>query len=290
MNKSVAKVINVVAVVALLLFSLLVPAFAYDYTETVDFSTQSFNCLAQPKKDDPDGSVNITGDITRTRITYDGVQYTQFTVPVKYTRYYKLFQLGMNGLSLKTDCDYKFSFKFYQNFNTPQTVIAQLRYVDGEGNTSFSELGTLNAPNPATPVEFSGTVHTPTLGGVYQINLILLIGSNGGITTTTHRFCFSDFKFELDSPLYGEHYENDTDEIDDLNDRIIAVEGMLPSMDDVNFDDLLKDVDVARYNNGFIAVNSIFSRVIGSLEIAPVIIFCLAIGLCTYLLGRRLSA
>lgn len=289
--KGVAKkVISVAFLAALLLLTMVIPSFAFETSCTVDFSTQSFHCLAQTVKDDPDTSVDITSDITRTRVTYDGVQYTQFTVPVKYTRYYKLFQLGMNGLSLQTDSDYKFSFKFYQNFNTPQTVIAQLRYVDGDGNTTFSELGTLNAPNPATPVEFSGTVHTPSLGGVYQINLLLLVASNGGITTTTHRFCFSDFTFELDSPLYGDHYENNTDAVDDLNNRIDSVMEQLPSIDDVDFNDLLNGADLSGYLHGFEAVNLSFGQVINAFEIGPVILFCLALGLCSYLLGRRMSA
>lgn len=291
MRKGVAKVIGVIAIVALLLFSLFLPVFGFDYLERIDFSKQTFSCVAQPYGDDGDNVVNITKQIDVSRIREKDMDLTQFKLPMKYsTGYVKTFVFDMSGLTLRTDMDYKFSFTFYQNYLTEQNIIANLYFKDSTGDVFLAELGVLNVPNAYDPTTFSGTLHTPSLSGAYEITLQLLISSKGGTSVAPQRFCFSDFVFELDSPLYGDHYENNTDEIDDLNDRIIAIEGMLPSMDDVNFDDLLKDADVARYNNGFIAVNAIFNRVVGALEISPVIVFCLAIGLCTYLLGRRLSA
>lgn len=291
MKGVVRKVISVAFLAALLLLTMIVQTFAYETSCRIDFFNQSFTCAVQPYGDDGSNLVDITNQIDVSRIREKDMDLTQFKLPMKYsTGYVKTFVFDMYGLSLRTDTDYKFNFTFYQNYQTPQNIIANMYFKDSSGSVSLAELGTLDVPNAYNPTTFSGSLHTPSLSGTYEITLQLLISSSGGTSIAPQRFCFSDFVFEMDSPLYGDHYENNTDAVDDLNNRIDTVMLQLPSMEDVDFNDLLNGADLSAYLKGFEAVNLSFGQIINAFEIGPVILFCLAFGLCSYLLGRRMSA
>lgn len=291
MKNAVRKVICVAFLAALLLFTMILQTFAYETSCRIDFSKQVFTCAVHPYGDDGGNLVNITNQIEVSRIREKDMDLTQFKLPMKYsTGYVKTFVFDMYGLSLRTDTDYKFNFTFYQNYNTEQNIIANMYFKDSSGSVSLAELGTLDVPNAYNPNTFSGTLHTPSLSGTYEITLQLLISSKGGMSIAPQRFCFSDFVFELDSPFYGDHYENNTDAVDDLNNRIDTIMSQLPSMEDVDFNDLLNGADLSAYLKGFEAVNLSFGQIINAFEIGPVILFCLAFGLCSYLLGRRMSA
>lgn len=289
--KGVAKkVISVAFLAALLLFTMMIQTFAYETSCRIDFSKQDFSCFAQPYGDDS-SLTDITKQIDVSRIREKDMDLAQFKIPMRYsTGYSKSFIFNMSGLSLRTDTDYKFNFTFYQNYQTEQNIIANMYFKDSSGEVSLAELGVLDVPNAYNPTTFSGSLHTPSLAGKYEITLQLLISSKGGTSIAPQRFCFSDFVFDLDSPLYGDHYENDTGAVDDLNNRIESVMDGLPSMDDVDFNDLLNGADLSAYLHGFEAVNLSFGQIINAFEIGPVILFCLAFGLCSYLLGRRMSA
>ncbi len=286
----VKKVISVAFFATLLLLSMIIPTFAYETSCKIDFSKSNFSCLAQKPTDD--NSTVITSEVSvNPSFSYHGRVFTQYTMPWEYSTVYdKVLVFPLNGFSLYTDTDYKFVMQFFQSYNVDTTVFVQAYFIDANGNSTHFELINETGRYYSSSHEFTGVFHTPSVSGAYTVNLLVMVSSGGGVSTVRQSFYFGDTSFEIDSPLYGDHYENDTSQIDDLNNQIIAIEGALPSMDDVDFDDLLNGADLSAYLKGFEAVNLSFAQIINAFEIGPVILFCLALGLCSYLLGRRMSA
>lgn len=295
MNKSTAFRVLSISLIAVFLFLVTsVQAFGYETSQTIDFSKQHFSCVVQ--KYNTTDTIDVTKDVEVSRVTETngGVtrDYSRFVTPYRYNSgYSKLFVFDLYGLSMYTDTDYTFSFPFYENFFTYVDFFVQVYFKSTtDGSVQRFEVVNLQRVylDDKTNV-FTGTLHTPSMSGAYEVNMTVMLSSDGGQSVAAQRFMFGDCTFEIDSPLYGDHYENDTSEIDDLNDKITSVESNLPTMDDVDLGGLLGDADIAKYDNGFIAVNNMFGDLVSAFEIGPVILFCLAIGLCTYLLGRRLS-
>lgn len=285
------KVISVAFFAALFLSIQILPVYAArPQSVTINFSQQSFSCLASISNAD---NVDITKSVSVRRVTEHGREYSLFDTPVEYARYAKLFTFDLYGLKLKTDTDYQFSFPFFQNYTSPTSVFVQIYFKNtATGTTEHFEVVNVESKslNYAYDNVFTGTVHTPSISGSYQVNLLVMLSSDGGNSAVSQKFWFGDCSFVLDSPLYGDHYEGDTSDIDDINNQIEAIEGQLPNMDDVDLSGLLDPSQLDAYINGFEAVNASFGRIVDAFELAPIILFSLAIGLCNYLLGRRLSS
>ena len=296
MKRSTAYRISLVAMCAVLLFVAIVPASAASSSFTVDFSGTRLGTDAQFYIVQDDSLVDVTSTISKSSLTQNvsglgNWHFTEFAYPVSYSTYSKYFMISLAGLQFYSDSDYTFETAVFQNFNSQCHVTLSMVYLSLDGQTTYEHITFYDSDVSLSfnPLVLQGTLHTPSISGSYNIYLVYqvnLLGSELPINVM-QRYRLGDFRFSLDSPLYGDHYENDTSEIDDLNNRIESVEGQLPSMEDVPLDELFGDVSIEDYNNGFVAVNNMFDTVIGVTDFGAVILFCLAIGLCTYLLGRR---
>lgn len=288
--RSTAHRILTVFLCVVLLFLFLVPVSA-DSTVIANFSSVQIGIDSFFYISSDSGLVDVSSSVTKSDLSRDNWHFTEFSFPASYSNQNKYLMLNLAGLTFYSDTDYTVDFAFRQNFNSTMSVVCQVVFLSLDGNTS---LGMYPFFEDTVRLSYdtcflSGRFHSPSISGSYNVYLVIQANINGSSSPidVLQRFAVGDFRFSLDSPLYGDHYENDTSEIDDLNNRIEAVEGELPSMEDVPLDELFGDVSIEDYNNGFVAVNNMFDTVIGVTDFGAVILFCLAIGLCTYLLGRR---
>ena len=286
MKRSTAYRVSLVAMAAVLLFVTMIPAAASSESFSIDFSKYEFDayCGSEPPyvEDVP---------VAVSRVTYVERACSKFQFPIQYNSLRKNLSFLISDFSMISGETYNLTFSFAQTFNVPCSLTSVLAFVNPSDYSEYTSLVLFNNGNFQSGylwVDFSSQFRTPEISGSYVCILYLFISSVGGTSVAPQSFYLTDFHFSIDSPLYGDHYENDTSEIDDLNGRIEAVEGQLPSMEDVPLDELFGDVSIDDYNNAFVAVNDIFDNVVSVTGIGSVILFCLAIGLCTYLLGRRL--
>lgn len=285
MKRSTAYRVSLVAMAAVLLFVTIIPASASSESFSIDFSKYEFDayCGSEPPYVE-DVPVSVS------RVTYVERACSKFQFPIHYNSLRKNLSFVISDFSMISGETYNLNFSFAQTFNMDCSLVSVLAFVNPSDYSEYSSLVLFNNGSfraGSKWVDFSSQFRSPEITGSYVCILYLFISSAGGTSVAPQSFYLTDFQFSIDSPLYGDHYENDTSEIDDLNGRIEAVEGQLPSMEDVPLDELFGDVSIEDYNNGFIAVNNMFDTVIGVTDFGAVILFCLAIGLCTYLLGRR---
>lgn len=85
-------------------------------------------------------------------------------------------------------------------------------------------------------------------------------------------------------------YENFNDgSFKDSADELKEAENALPTVDFGAIDELANSVDVSSYAQAFSGINQLFIRVVDTIGITPLIFFACFFGFCIFLIGRKLS-
>lgn len=85
-------------------------------------------------------------------------------------------------------------------------------------------------------------------------------------------------------------YENFNDgSFKDSADELKQAENALPTVDFNAIDELANSVDVSSYAQAFSGINQLFIRVVDTIGVTPLIFFACFFGFCIFLIGRKLS-
>lgn len=271
-----------------LLFSLNLSAFATT-SNVVKFSEADNTCLYYLSSGT---EVNCTSTTSIKSSTYDveGNSYNTsvFQFPALSASYQKLV-MSSADLDIYTDTKYKFDFYVKLGNTSGSTGYVSIYifyYVNGEFNTS-TELYLNENLSTNTWSQVSGSFQTPDLTGNVTCAVLFNFACN---EDSGRYFYLTDATFTLDDPLLN-GTPIGTPSTDDLNGAIEDYENVmneLPSIDDSELQSLL-DFDFDSFTAGMSFVRDMFDRTMSVFTFNSVLAFALAIGLATYLIGRKVG-
>lgn len=277
-------------VTVLLLVSINLNSFALS-SLTVDFNKGSYRASIVTSS----GVSDVTRTTARGRVTYKGVPCTAFQYNSSYEYNHKILLVGAD-ISFYSDTQYKFSGKFAcQNSFLPDEMLFSLTvYITNSSGESLPLIPLLNDFHCSSTTDnwttFNGTFRFPDTAGYnesFQLFLIVIFTTYPTNIPNT-LYYLSDVVFEIDDPMYGQHYTPPDNPMNDMNDKIESVDKDLPTIDDVDLSGLMNSFDFSEYNQGFSSFNDVFSKVLTATNMTSVLLFTLTFGLGIYIIGRRL--
>lgn len=192
-------------------------------------------------------------------------------------------------LDIYTNTKYKFDFyvKLGNTSGSTGTVgIFIFYYVDGEYNSSTQLFLNENvSTNLWTKV--SGSFQTPDLTGNVSCSVMFSFSAN---EDSGRYFYLTDATFTLDDPLLNGDPIG-TPSTDDLNGTLDEYEDVMSGLPEVDSDKLdeLMNFDFDSFTAGMSFTRDMFERVMSTFGFTSVLTFALAIGLATYVIGRKVG-
>lgn len=279
-----------------LLISFNVNTFAASLHQVCNLDEGSYK--AYVRELDSSGNVLSSSDVTsstgRGRATVNGRSCTAFRYDKAYKAYQKHLECGVD-MALYPGYQYNYSGAFSTNYNlkSQSQFSISVFFIMTDGTNDFSVTlyqGSFNNSDgsAASWTDFSGNFIIPNnFSGNLQGALLIMVNALGSDSAwVAHDLYFTDFSFDVDHPLYSSQdpEPDPSNPFDDFD----SSSSDLPDSSDVDLEDLMT-FDFSDFTEGFSAVNKIFDRVTDALAIKPVILFCLTLGLATYIIGRKLS-
>lgn len=274
------KIISVLSVVLVLVFSCVLTSFA-DGT-----SILTLDNLSDPRLSVSGNSMTSNGEVT----VPAGGSYSAFirVKPVSATRKYKFsFYYGCTSTS-GSSFSLSGSLKIYyrDSSSNSELIIFELSKFT---NSDLQKYNTLTMPD--------------NFGDAGRIYFVFSNTSSRSITITIKNFTVNDMTTaDLDSAIDkgadkinsaidpSVPYENFNDgSFKDSADELKEAENALPTVDFGAIDELANSVDVSSYAQAFSGINQLFIRVVDTIGITPLIFFACFFGFCIFLIGRKLS-
>ena len=273
------KLISVLSVVLVLVFSCVVTSFA-DGTSILTLDNLS------------DSRLSVSGNsiVSNGKVTVpSGGSYSAFirVKPISATRKYK--------------------FSFYYGCTSPVgnsfslSGSVRIFYRDSSSNSELVilELSKLTNSN----LQKSNTLTMPdNFGDSGRLYFVFRNTSSSSVTITISNFTVNDMTTaDLDSAIDKgvdkingaidpsvPYNEFDNGSFKDSADELKQAENALPTVDFNAIDELANSVDVSSYAQAFSGINQLFIRVVDSIGITPLIFFACFFGFCIFLIGRKL--
>lgn len=275
-------------VTLVLLFSLNLNVFA-STSNTVCFADSDYVC-AYYSATGTDVTCTSTTSVSTSVYTIEGYSYNAsvFRFPSVSSSLEKSI-VSNADLDIYTNTKYKYDFYVKlgnTSGSTGQINIFIFYYVDGTYNSSTS-LYQAESVSTNSWTEVSGSFQTPNLTG--NVTCVVMFAF-GAAEKSGLYFYISDAVFTLDDPLLN-GTPIDTPSTDGLNGAIENYEDVmneLPSIDDSDLQSLL-DFDFDSFTAGMSFVRDMFDRTMSIFTFNSVLAFALAIGLATYLIGRKVG-
>lgn len=274
-----------------LLFSLNLNVFA-GTSNIIHFGDYSYRAYYYPNGTFTDCTNNVTCGTAQ--YTIDGVtmQGTNYIFSGTST-YDKLLYTGAD-LGLYTDTQYTYDFYVKVGLRSGYTynVVVQIYYtVNGELVDTAPATTLYDGDGLATNTwhKVEGSFKTPDVSGNVACALLVMI-STQETDSTSQMMCLSDMSLVLDDPLLN-GTPIGTPSTDELNGAIEDYENVmneLPSIDGEELDRLL-NFDFDSFTSGMSFVRDMFDRTMSVFGFTSVLSFALAIGLATYLIGRKVG-
>lgn len=275
-------------VTLLLLFSLNLNSFAAT-SNTVLFVEADNLCTYYTSSGN---EVNCTSTTSIKAVNYsiEGSSYpgTTFTFPAAATNLQKVI-LSNADLDIYTNTKYKYDFYVKLGSTSGSTGVVSINifyYVDGE----FKQVTTLyQNENLSTNTwsRVSGSFQTPDLSGNVTCSVMFTFSAK----ESSGRYLYlSDAVFTLDDPLInGDPIGTpSTDELNGTLDEYEDVMSGLPEVDSDKLDELMK-FDFDSFTAGMSFCRDMFERLMATFGFSSVLTFALAIGLATYVIGRKVG-
>lgn len=258
---------------------------------TCDLNTGTYKAY---KTDVTSENNNVTNQVGRGRISAgpsdDKRSCTAFAFPSSLASYRKILLIS-SDVPLYPGYEYIVSGSVYVSSSASTTVdVSFISSISPNNNDEGLFLTLYNGSvNNSKWVDFRYNLVLPdTVQSDYNSYISIILSQNPTVLITTY-FYFTDIKFEINDPLYGDHYsEPDLSEAEEQLSEYDDVMNELPTIDQSQIDDLM-DFDFSGFSNSLSFIRSTFDELTSISQISAVLIFALTIGLATYILGRRLG-
>lgn len=275
-------------VTLLLLVSLNLNCFAAT-SNTVCFANADNKCLYYLSTGTEVNCTSTTSVRTST-YTIDGSSYnaTFFTFPAVSANLQKIV-ISNADLDIYTNSKYKFDFYVRLGNTSGSTGYVSIYifyYVDG-AFSSMTELYLNENLSTNTWINVNGSFQTPDLTGNVTCAVLFNFACN---EDSGRYFYLTDAEFTLDDPLLnGEPIG--TPSTDDLNNTLDNYEDVMSGLPEVDSDKLdeLMNFDFDSFTAGMSFTRDMFERVMSTFGFTSVLTFALAIGLATYVIGRKVG-
>lgn len=274
------KLISVLSVVLVLVFSCVVTSFA-DGTPILTLDNLSDSRL----------SVSGNSSVVNGRVTVpSGGSYSAFirVRPVSATRKYKFsFYYGCTS-SVGSSFSLSGSLRIYYKDSSSGEEL-NIFELSKFTNSDLQKYNTLTMPD--------------NFGDAGRIYFYFKNNSSSPFTVYISDFTVNDMTTaDLDSAIDkgadkinsaidpSVPYENfDNGSFKDSANELKEAENSLPTVNFNAIDELANSVDVSSYSQAFAAINQLFIRVVDTIGITPLIFFACFFGFCIFLIGRKLS-
>lgn len=274
-----------------LLFSLNLNTFAssglysfydYDFVAYANINGNSTNVTSHVKKNIP----TFTADNGRsvTRYTFD-----MSTVTASYMS----INTGVQ-MDLYTVTEYEYNFQFRLSETDHSAYVNITLFIDDSADTGDTIVQLFNSSNVSANdwVTVSGKFKTPDIVGSAQYVVLVQIGDEdggGSHLVYSNIIDISDFYINPVGPLYGKPIETpDTEDLENTLDDYENVMNELPSIDGDELDRLL-NFNFSSFTDSMEFVRAMFNHTMSVFGFNSVLAFALAIGLATYILGRKVG-
>ena len=279
-------------VTLVLLFSLNLNTFAVT-NHTVNFYPYDFIAYYNPSSG---GATNCTDTTKKSNMTstINGTQYhvTQYKFSSLYSLYRKSLISGAD-LQIYTDTDYKFDFyiRCGEVSGCNSSVLVTLVFANDSDAGAVVTIFEKDNFQSNSWLHCTGSFKTPDLSGSVSCAMVVQVAQEPNSNNLCGNIIqLSDMNLVLDDPLLnGTPIETpSTDDLDNaLNDYEDVMSG-LPSVDGEELDRLM-NFDFDSFTAGMSFVRDMFDRTLSVFGFSTVLSFALAIGLATYIIGRRVG-
>lgn len=264
------------------------------------FSASSFTCDLNTgtykayKTDVTSENNNVTNQVGRGRLTAgpsdDKRSCTAFAFPGSLASYRKILLIS-SDVPLYPGYEYIVSGSVYVSSSASTTVdVSFISSISPNNNDEGLFLTVFNGSvNNSNWVDFEYKLVLPdTVQSDYDSYISIILSQNPTVLVTTY-FYFTDIKFQINDPLYGEHYsEPDLSEAEEHLSEYDDVMNELPTLDQSQIDDLM-DFDFSGFTDSLSFIRTKFEEFTSLSQIGSVLAFSLIIGLSTYIIGRKLG-
>lgn len=259
-------------VITVLLVSLNLNAFCA--SSSFSYRLADFSFL---EGDKPSGfDVRVDSGKTVTRVGFNSA--TDVRVVIYYTLTNE-FKLGSN---------YTLSFSASRGptLNTSSITLfltSSLNALSDENSLQIAEFST-DELSSTSYKDFSFQVRLPDSFNGKQVYLVAFILADKGSSS----LWVTDFVFSNNNSLEGNVDIPDTSDFDKSLGQLEQFEKDLPQIDKEQFNTLF-NFDFSRFTSSMAFVRNMFDRTIEALNFDAVLVFALAIGLATYIIGKRVK-
>ena len=238
---------------------------------------------------------NVTDYVKKTRSTNyadNGRLYTSYSFNFSNAASYMSVNTGVQ-LDMYTVTEYNYDFQFKIISSSHSSTVNITLFVDDSADSGDTILQLFNNKNlPGGQwVNISGKFKTPDIVGTAQYVILVQIGDNNGTYTSllNNLFSISDISIAPVGPLYGKPIETpDTGDLENSLKDYEDVMSQLPEIDGEELDRLL-NFDFSAFTDGMNFVRDMFNRTMSVFGFNAVLAFALAIGLATYIIGRKVG-
>jgi len=278
-----------------LLTLVLLIAFNVNVFAGSSYSADLYNCNHYCTYTKADSSlVDVSSQVTKTRLkaNIDSSQhdYVKFSFPSIFSVFPKSVTLNPD-LNLYTKTDYKYSYyvRFGDTADCECTVIAFITFSNGSESQTIS-ISTNDLLTSNTWVKCEGSFTTPDMSGNVNAKLTFVLGQNNDGSVVGNNFYCTFIDFFVDDPLL-----NGTPITPADTSGLTAIMGdydntidKLPSIKDYDTDSLF-DANFDSYTSAMNFIKQLFENFIDFSGMGAVLTFALAIGLATYVIGRKVG-
>ncbi len=258
-------------------------------SNTVNFSSADNTCLYYLTSG---SEVNCTSATSVSTSAYEieGSSYNTsvFRFPSVSANLQKVI-MSSADLNIYTNSKYNFDFYVKLGNTSGSTGIVNISifyYVDGNFNSTTVLYSSENVTTNSW-INVSGNFQTPDLTGNVTCAVLFTFSEN---EDNSRYFYLTDATFTLDDPLLnGEPIG--TPSTDDLNGTLDEYEDVMSGLPEVDSDKLdeLMNFDFDSFTAGMSFTRDMFETVMTSFGFTSVLTFSLAIGLATYVIGRKVG-
>lgn len=274
------KIISVLSVVLVLVFSCVLTSFADDST-----------ILTLENLSDSRLVVSGNSTVSNGRVTVPaGGFYSAFirVKPISATRKYKFSFNHECTSSIGGSFSLSGSFRIYylDSSSSSELNIFEFSKIT---NSNLQRFNTLTMPD--------------NFGDAGRIYFVFRNTSSSPFTIYISNFTVNDMttadldsaidkgadkiKSAIDPSVPYEKFNNGS--FKNSSDELKEAEKALPTVDFNAIDELAKSVDVSSFSQAFASINQLFIRVVDIIGLTPLIFFACFFGFCIFLIGRKLS-
>ncbi len=228
----------------------------------------------------------ITPSLNLKEYTYMDKHCTRIQVPTTassmvLSSYYKV----PDGLTIGSS----YTVNFSVNRSTGDTLFRLLLIDKVDGSSSDKNFPIVDAVeiknNTGRWVDYSFQFKYPEMFNGIPCYLVFQTLSSKSVSTV---FYISDIVFTDNSPFSGNINTPDTSDFNNSLDQLEQFENDLPQIDKEQFNSLF-NFDFSRFTSSMAFIRNMFDRTVEALNFDAVLLFALAIGLATYIIGKKVK-